>query len=114
VPEHLQDGLIEYIAARRPCGQFLTAVLSNDLKDTCAYADEISIYALRHIMVFLFTYAPGKCWGSPDLVAVWLADDAPCVVQSGRADHPMQEMRAADHRNRGEGCLISHWASSNC
>ena len=77
VPEHLHEGLIEYIAARQPCGQFLTAVLSNDLKDACAYADGISTVALKQIVWFLFNFAPGKCWGSPEVVAAWLADDAP-------------------------------------
>jgi hypothetical protein len=81
VPGHLHEGLIEYIAARREVGQFLRAVLSNDLKEACAYADAISSVGLKSIVLFLYNFAPGPCWGSPQHVDAWLADpDVPAEV----------------------------------
>jgi hypothetical protein len=76
VPDHLHDGLTEYIATRRPVGHFLTACLSNDLKEACARADETSKTRLWHVVFFLYNYAPGTCWGSPEKVMEWLQDPA--------------------------------------
>ncbi len=77
VPEGLHDGLVEYIVTRRPVGHFLTAVLSNDLREACARADEIVRGQLYTIVFFLYNYAPGPCWGSPTHVELWLADPNP-------------------------------------
>lgn len=77
VPESLQEGLLEYIAARRPCGHFLTAVLSNDLAEACKRADDVNRTRLYDLIFFLYNYAPGACWGSPTHVALWLADTGP-------------------------------------
>lgn len=74
VPAGLHDGLIEYIATRRPTGQFLRAVLSNDLKEACGRIDVENRPFLYQIVFFLYNYAPGDCWGSPANVDAWLSD----------------------------------------
>lgn len=35
VPPTLHEGLLEYVAARRPTGSFLRACLANDFNDAC-------------------------------------------------------------------------------
>jgi len=77
VPVTLHDGLIEYLAARRPVGEFLTAVLKNDLRNAVVRADARSSLALRQIVLFLHNYAGADAWGSPAVVAAWLADPQP-------------------------------------
>jgi hypothetical protein len=77
VPHHVHEGLREYIAARRPVGGFLTAVLSNDLLEACVRADEINQRCLTAIVHFLHAYAPAPCWGSPEKVTAWLTDPDP-------------------------------------
>ena len=77
VPEHLHPGLITYLADRRPPGSFLSAVLTNDLKNACAFADDLVQPRLVHVVFFLYNYAPAPCWGSPAHVAAWLAADEP-------------------------------------
>lgn len=77
VPRTLHDGLREYIAARRPVGQFLTAVLENDLAMAIRQADDVNRRLLPEIVSFLFWFAPGPCWGSKEHVAAWLADPNP-------------------------------------
>jgi hypothetical protein len=75
VPAHLHAGLVEYIAARRPVGSFLTAVLANDLRAACGRGDEWArAGGLFALVTFLFNYAPGQCWGTPALVEAWLSD----------------------------------------
>jgi len=77
VPEGLHEGLIEYFAARRPTGGFLTAVLENDFKQACVRADVINRYYLRELALFLFNFCPAPAWGSPDAVSAWLRDPDP-------------------------------------
>jgi len=77
VPAGLIDGLVQYCAARRPMGGFLTAVVKNDLKEAVGRADPVNLLALHEIVVFLFNHAPGQCWGSPELVEAWLASGEP-------------------------------------
>jgi hypothetical protein len=72
VPEHLWEGLIEYITARRPTGEFLRAVLSNDLKEAVGRADDASGPALGALVRFLYNFCPAPCWGSPRAVKAWL------------------------------------------
>lgn len=77
IPNTLREGLVEYLAARRPTGAFLRAVLSNDLKDAALRADEWSASRLVAIVWFLNRCAPATAWGSPAAVATWLRDPAP-------------------------------------
>lgn len=77
VPEHLHKGLIEYVAARRPVGSFLTACLSNDLLDAAVRADDVSRPRLYTIAFFLLNYVTLQSWGSRQRVAAWLEDPEP-------------------------------------
>jgi hypothetical protein len=77
VPETLHYGLIQYIGARRPVGSFLTAVLENDLRQAVSRADFTNRERLHAIVIFLYNFAPGECWGSPAAVARWLTDSEP-------------------------------------
>ena len=73
VPPHLHEGLVEYLAHRRPVGHFLTAVLSNDLTDACVRADPWTRAHIADVVQFLVNYAPANSWGSDKNVATWLA-----------------------------------------
>jgi hypothetical protein len=77
VPESLHDGLVEYFAARRPVGSFLTAVLSNNFLEACTRADFYNARHLVEIARFLVHYCPAPAFGSPTAVDAWLADPAP-------------------------------------
>lgn len=72
IPDYMQDGLIEYILHGRPTGSFLTAVLSNDLKEACSRADSTNIHALPRYISFLYNHAPVGCWGSEERVESWI------------------------------------------
>jgi hypothetical protein len=77
VPNRVREGLTEYLAARRKTGDFLKAVLSNDLKDAALRADEVNERHLVDIVRFLVHTAPATSWGSPAAVKAWLKDTAP-------------------------------------
>lgn len=73
VPEHTLRALDGYIQEHRPIGHFLTAVLSNDLRDAVGYADPDNEAALCDIVRYLHNCAPSICLGSLDSVAAWIA-----------------------------------------
>lgn len=77
VPAHLHDGLVEYVAARRPTGGFLQAVLENDLRMAVRRADVVSAHAISSIVLFLLTYVEEDAWGSPEEVQAWLENPNP-------------------------------------
>jgi hypothetical protein len=73
IPVHMINSLVEYIMVGRPVGHFLTAVLSNDLKEACNRADEENQKRLYEYVAFLYNYTPTTCWGSPDKVITWMS-----------------------------------------
>lgn len=71
IPENLHDGLNAYVLTGRPTGQFLQAVISNDLKEACARGDLECLEALPTLVSWFYNVAPGSCWGSPEAYESW-------------------------------------------
>ena len=72
VPERMMEHLRRYIEKHEPVGDFLTALLENDLREACGRADDENLHNLPAYVAYLHNEAPGKCWGSPANVAAWL------------------------------------------
>ena len=72
IPQSTRDSLDRYAQQRIPVGDFLTAVLSNNLFGACAYADQHNIVALGQIVKYIYNHLPSGCHGSADNVAKWL------------------------------------------
>jgi hypothetical protein len=66
------DGLSRYITHRIPTGDFLTAVLENNLLETVSYADNDNILVIPEIVRFCYNNLPSLSWGSPEKVQKWL------------------------------------------
>lgn len=72
VPNHCIDGLVRYIVDGVKPGDFLMAVLEDaPLSRVARRADGINCHALFAYAVFLVSYAPIGCWGSPEAVRAW-------------------------------------------
>ena len=54
-------------------GNFLRAVLRNDLTDAVGRADEDNLKVLPEIVGYCYNEIPSACWGSPEKVKDWLA-----------------------------------------
>ena len=72
VPEHLLKGLIAWGNKHHRVGDFLTAVLSNDLWKAVAYADDDSMKSLKFIVMFIHNELPNNCHGSKQVVVEWI------------------------------------------
>jgi hypothetical protein len=62
-----------YVDQHCPSGDFLHAVLSNDLTEAVQRADDDNLAVLPEIVRYCCNEIPGLCWGSPELVRAWLA-----------------------------------------
>lgn len=74
LPQHMREGIVEYIRVGRPVGDFLTALLSNDLMAAFERADDYNTQAMREWASYLYSYAPRypvPCYGSLEIVENW-------------------------------------------
>ena len=71
IPEHMHEALARYIDEGLPPGDFLTAIICNDLEQAVAHADPKN---MRNIPAFVlyFCSLPSACWGSKERMVTWM------------------------------------------
>ena len=74
-PLRVQSSLEAYVRGLPP-GDFIRAVLSNDLNEAIARADDVNIHALPHIVAYVRERLPAVAWGSSEKVNRWLSKGA--------------------------------------
>lgn len=72
LPEHMRDGVENYIEHGTKPGDFLLAIFSNRFVSALKRADDINTKALDRWATFLYNDAPGDCWGSTAKVKAWI------------------------------------------
>lgn len=72
IPEMLKASIDRYVEKRQPVGDFLRAVLSNDLREAVIRADETNLRELKQIVGYCYWEIPGNCWGSPKAYKEWI------------------------------------------
>lgn len=75
VPGHIHQGIVGYIVDRRGVGDFLTAVISNDLSKAVSHADSSNLRSLAAITAWFYNHAPSDSWGSFEKYRAWLEGD---------------------------------------
>jgi len=68
------DALNRYVVGHVPTGDFLRAVLSNNLVDSFSHADDENLTAMQEIVNHIYLEIPSRCWGSPEKVEAWLGE----------------------------------------
>jgi hypothetical protein len=74
IPEHMRAALTRYVMERIEPGDFLTAVIKNDLKEAVGRADAVNLPLLPVYVRWFYNVAPGCCWGSPQNFQEWLSE----------------------------------------
>ena len=72
IPEHTKYGIDKYVSDKIPPGDFLYALLTNNLLETMSRADDINQTYLFDIVKYLYNDVPSICWGSEEKVKEWL------------------------------------------
>lgn len=73
IPDRMFGGIERYINDHVCPGDFLTAVIRNDLKEAVGRADEENMRNLPAYVGYFYNEAPSECWGSPEKMETWLA-----------------------------------------
>ena len=74
MPAALVPGVARYCIDHIETGQFLRAVLENDLLGAFRRADPESLMHMQNILDALLMVAPSPCWGSNQAVEGWLKE----------------------------------------
>jgi hypothetical protein len=73
LPERLRAGVQRWVEDHVEPGDFLRAVIRNDLSTAIALADDDNLPRLREIVRWFYNEAPGLCWGSAKAFDTWRA-----------------------------------------
>ena len=76
IPSYMMPGLQRYIEEHIAPGDFLKAVICNDLKKAVELADDENLANLAAYVGFLYNETPGPCWGSPEKYKKWLSNES--------------------------------------
>lgn len=72
IPEHMRDSVIGYICRGRPVGDFLQAVIRNDLWGAVSRGDDENVQALGTYVRFFWNYSPTGCHDDADRHDYWV------------------------------------------
>lgn len=88
IPQPCRDALIRHILFGDEVGDFVTAVLRNDLAGAVERADHINIGLLPLYVGFLNMHAPKPCWGGDGFVRAWREARIIEAMKPGKVDWP--------------------------
>lgn len=77
IPERMREALLRYVLSGIRPGDFLTAVICNNLRAAVMGADDENIHLLREYLWWLYNIAPSACHGSPEKFENWVQAHAP-------------------------------------
>ena len=72
IPDRMRSKLENYLIRGIPEGDFLSAVISNNLKEAVVWADDENIRVLPAYVNFFYNHAPPACWGSEEKMEAWI------------------------------------------
>jgi len=73
IPDRMMGGITRYLENGIAPGDFLTAVICNDLREAYGRADDENLVNLSAFVAYFYNEAPHNCWGSPEKMKEWLA-----------------------------------------
>ncbi len=74
IPLRMMGGLERYIKDRIQPGDFLTAVICNDLSQAVGRADNENLHNIPAYLAFFHNEVPLACWGSHQKMVDWLEE----------------------------------------
>ena len=72
IPEHLHQEIDNYINNHVRPGNFLSAIIFNELRNSVELADFENIGQFLAYLGFFKNHAPKECWGSREAFTNWL------------------------------------------
>jgi hypothetical protein len=72
IPKETIGCIERYVSSGLDPGDFLQAVLSNDLMEACKRADENNLKAIVAIAQHVYSNVPMNCHGTREIVKLWI------------------------------------------
>ena len=72
IRDNMMEAIRRYIDHGIPPGDFLTAVIENNLSEAVGRADDQNCANLPAFVAYFYNEAPGPCWGSPEKRRAWI------------------------------------------
>lgn len=76
IPARMMGGIRRYVDHGVQPGDFLTAVICNDLRGACERADSENEPIISHYVRHFYNEEPATCWGSREKMDFWLEQHA--------------------------------------
>ena len=80
IPVNMMADLTAYIEHGVPLGDFLSAVVTNNLKGAVFFADNVNLACLPAYVQYLHWEAPSSCYGSDQKMEDWI--DIHAIIDS--------------------------------
>lgn len=74
IPERMMSAINLYIEHGIAPGDFLTAVICNDLKEAVGRADEENLPLIPTYVSYFYNELPFTCWGSVEKMNEWIEE----------------------------------------
>jgi hypothetical protein len=72
IPHRMMSSILNYVNWGIPPGDFLTAVICNDLKEAVGRADDENLRNIPAYVAYFYNEAPSPCWGSEKKMRAWI------------------------------------------
>jgi hypothetical protein len=96
LPPAVKHNIDQYAQHHVDPGDFLIAVLSNNLREAFGRADDVNRNAMFEIVRYCYNHIDARIWGSPDAVIYWLGQreeiQKPMDPRNGELLLPLQPM----------------------
>jgi len=73
IPDHMLYAMERYVLGHVKPGDFLWAVITNDLAGAVGHADSTNMHILPAFVAWFYNEAPSNCWGNVELAEAHLA-----------------------------------------
>ena len=103
LPAHMQDSARLYIEHGQPPGDFLRAVLENNLIEAFARADDENVRGMRAWVQWLYMDVPHSAWGSREIVNTWIAQGG-LMGRIARDEDAVDEVRDRETLTERRAC----------
>lgn len=75
IPDRMMGGIERYVNDHIKPGDFLCAIICNDLKEAVGKADEENMANLPAFVAYFYNETPFNCWGSKERLEAWLKNE---------------------------------------
>jgi|LakMenEpi03Aug12_release.lakeMendotaPanAssembly.Ray.scaffolds.fasta_scaffold157592_5 hypothetical protein len=76
IPIHMQETIKRYVIEKVRPGDFLSAIITNDLRGAVNYADADNLARIKLYVQWFYNRAPAICSGSKEAMTNWLSGNA--------------------------------------